>query len=177
MLFLLWWGLFLHSRAQLGQCGKGHSQGNQQFDWNGLFRTPATRAHIDSFNFQSIQLNPAASLAQKVMYDLFKQMPSHYPMRDWWRCVTMGCGVQSVLTLSPPPGVRRMLRQCVGSWDSVEPSTPYYKIRESTSLQYAVTCCLQLLGCRVVLAVCKDSMVDFINPWISYSLLPPLLLL
>jgi len=55
-----------------------------------------------------------------------------------------------------------MLRWCVGSWDSVEPSTPYCKTRESTSLQYAVTCCLQLLGCRVVLAVCKDSMVDFI---------------
>ena len=74
----------------------------------------------------------AAPIAKKVMYDLFKQLPSHYPMRDRWRCVTMGCGVQSVLTPSPPPGVRRMLRWCVGSWDSVEPSTPYCKIREST---------------------------------------------
>jgi len=48
----------------------------------------------------------------------------------------MGCGVQSVLTPSPLPGVRRMLRWCVGSWDSVGLSTPYYKIRESTDLQY-----------------------------------------
>ena len=136
MLFLLWWGLFLHSRAQLGQCGKGHSQGNQQFDWNGLFRTPATRAHID--NFQSIQLNPAAPLTKKVMYDLFKRVRSHYPTRDWWRCVAMGCGVQFVPTPSPPPGVRRMLRWYVGSWDSVEPSTPYCKIRES--LPYSMQC-------------------------------------
>jgi len=47
----------------------------------------------------------------------------------------MGCGVQSVLTPQPSPGVRRMLRWCVGSWDPVEPSTPYYKIRESIALE------------------------------------------
>ena len=82
-----------------------------------------------------LQLNPAASLTKKVMYDLFKQDPSHCPMRDEWRCVTIGCGVQSVLTPSPPPGMRQMLRWCVDSWDSVEPSTPYYKIRESIALE------------------------------------------
>ena len=47
----------------------------------------------------------------------------------------MGCGVQSVLTPSPPPGVRRMLRWCVGSWDSVEPSIPYCNIGESMFLE------------------------------------------
>ena len=80
---------------------------------------------------------PAAPLTKKVMNDLFKQLPSHYPMRDWWRCVTMGCGVQYVPTPQPSPGVRRMLRWCVGSWDSVEPSTPYCKIRESV---YCMVC-------------------------------------
>ena len=89
--------------------------------------------------FNHHQVNPSVPLSKKVMYDLFKQIPSHYPMRDGWRCVTMGGGVQSVLTPSPPPGVRRMLRWCVGSWDSVEPSTPYCKIRESTNLSNIVS--------------------------------------
>jgi len=81
--------------------------------------------------FNHHQVNPSVPLSKKVMYDLFKQIPSHYPMRDGWRCVTMGGGVQSVLTPSPPPGVRRMLRWCVSSCDLVEPSTLYCNIRES----------------------------------------------
>ena len=39
-------------------------------------------------------------------------------------------GGQFVQTPRLPPGVRRMLRLCVGSWGTVEPSTPYCRIRE-----------------------------------------------
>ena len=100
----------------------------------GWYRRYLLAITLNMFNHPQLNPVPLAPPAKKVMCNLFKQLPSHYSMRDGWRCVTMGCGGQFVPTLSPPPGVRRMLRWCVGSGDTVEPSTPYYKIRESTNI-------------------------------------------
>ena len=65
-----------------------------------------------------------------VLWGLFKQPPLRKPMQAVWRCVAMEYGGQYVPTLWPPLGVRTMLRWCVTSWGTVEPSTPYHRIGE-----------------------------------------------